>query len=108
MENGVRNGMEYRGKEWYEKRGRKCMKNRGSKCIRNGVSNRRVGLALLDTLTTQFGGQKIGGKLNPKRGKILVQKQGKFSYQHMMIPSSAGQWALALEKLLHMAQIWHQ
>ena len=58
------------------------MKNGGRKCIRNGVSKRRVGFAVLDTLSTvtPTGGQKNGKKLNPKTGKFLVQKRGKFSY----------------------------
>ena len=59
------------------------MKNGGRKCIRHGVLKRRAGFAVSDTLSTPTDGQKKKGKtLNPKTGKILVQKRGKFSYSH--------------------------
>ena len=63
--------------------GRNGMKNGGRKCIRHGVLKRRAGFAVSDTLSTPTDGQKKKGKtLNPKTGKILVQKRGKFSYSH--------------------------
>ena len=49
--------------------------NRGRKCIQNEVIKRRVGLALLDTLSTPTGGQKNGGKIKPKNGENFGTKQ---------------------------------
>ena len=85
MKNGGRNGMKNGGRNGMKNGGRIGMKNGGrigmknGKCIQNGVLKRRVGLALLDTLSTPNGGQKNGEKIKPENGENLVQTGDNFS-----------------------------
>ena len=71
MKNGGRNGMKNGDRNCMKTGDRNGMKNWVRKCIRNGVLKRRLGLALLDTLSTPTGGQKNGKKIKPKNGAVI-------------------------------------
>ena len=53
------------------------MKNGGRKCIQKGFLERRVGLALSETISqATTGGQKNGKKIDPEKGEIFWYENG--------------------------------
>ena len=76
MKKWGRNGMKNRGRNGMKNWGRNGMKNGGGKCIRNRVLKRGSDWLFRIHFLPQQVGRKTGKKLNPKTGKLLVQKRG--------------------------------